>query len=64
MFGRGDADKRRTGEGEQGGVGDVAIASPPGEWMDAKWLDMPANTASKIKRRIEARVLAVLKMYE
>ena len=27
-------------------------------------LGMPANTASKIKRRIETRVLAVLKMYE
>ena len=30
----------------------------------AKRLGMPANTASKIKRRIEARIFAILKMYE
>ena len=30
----------------------------------AKRLGIPANTASKIKRRIEARIFAILKMYE
>ena len=101
-----EAARRQSRQVELEAAGDVAVASDPGEWMDAKWrvacrmaaerrvmeesaisgqsrelwrllsvehlpvkeaakrLGMPANTASKIKRRIEARVLAVLKMYE
>ena len=101
-----EAARRQSRQVELEAAGDVAVASDPGEWMDAKWrvacrmaaerrvmeesaisgqsrelwrllsvehlpvkeaakrLGMPANTASKIKRRIEAKILAVLKMYE